>query len=91
MEHQRDRRLAAQPGGLGAVLRDLGDVEGRPSFADLWRDLREVSAEVRPDWDLAKPGLREAWSSGDFSSFHGWSRWTPEQIEAEWARISGSA
>jgi len=24
------------------------------------RDLREVFAEVRPDWDLAKPGLREA-------------------------------
>ena len=28
----------------------------RPSIADLWRDLRAVSAEVRPDWDLGAPG-----------------------------------
>ena len=31
---------------------------GRPSFEDLHRDLREVSREVRQDWDLAAPGLR---------------------------------
>jgi peroxiredoxin len=44
---------------------------GRPSFADLWRDLRAVSAEIRPDWDLSVHGLREAWDSGDRSPFHG--------------------
>ena len=53
---------------------------GRPSFYDLWRDLREVSSEVRPDWDLATPGLREAWESGSYEHFHGWDRRTPEQI-----------
>ncbi|NMO56946.1 redoxin domain-containing protein [Actinoplanes sp. TBRC 11911] len=47
---------------------------GRPSVYDLWRDLREAFAEVRPDWDLAKPGLREAWERGDYSQFHGWDR-----------------
>ena len=47
---------------------------GRPSFADLWRDLREVTAEVRPDWDLAAPGLREAWEARDGSRFHGWDK-----------------
>jgi len=47
---------------------------GRPSFADLWRDLREVTREIRPDWDLATPGLREAWDSGDLSAFHGWGK-----------------
>jgi hypothetical protein len=47
---------------------------GRPSIADLWHDLREASSEVRPDWDLSKPGLREAWSKGDFSQFHGWNK-----------------
>jgi peroxiredoxin len=47
---------------------------GRPSFVDLWRDLREVSAEIRPDWDLSTPGLRERWDAGDFSPFHGWDR-----------------
>ena len=34
---------------------------GRPSFEDLRRDLREVTREIRPDWDLAAPGLRENW------------------------------
>ncbi|MDH2413768.1 redoxin domain-containing protein [Nocardioides sp. CER19] len=52
---------------------------GRPSTADLWRDLRDVTAEVRPDWDLAKPGLREAWDAGDLSSFHGWDKQGPAQ------------
>ena len=49
---------------------------GRPSLFDLWHDLRSVTSEIRPDWDLSAPGLREAWTSGDFSSFHGWSRRT---------------
>ena len=47
---------------------------GRPSVEDLRRDLRAVTAEVRPDWDLAAPGLREAWDAGDLASFHGWNR-----------------
>jgi peroxiredoxin len=47
---------------------------GRPSIDDLWRDLRAASSEIRPDWDLAAPGLREQWDAGDYSSFHGWDR-----------------
>ena len=47
---------------------------GRPSVADLWSDLRAVLADVRRDWDLSTPGLREAWDAGDLSAFHGWSR-----------------
>jgi peroxiredoxin len=47
---------------------------GRPSVVDLWHDLRAVSSEIRPDWDLSKPGLREAWDRGDWSPFHGWSK-----------------
>jgi hypothetical protein len=46
---------------------------GRLSCYDLWRDLRAASSENRPDWDLGQPGLREAWNTGDYSSFHGWS------------------
>ncbi len=34
---------------------------GRPSTADLWRDLREVTRTVRPSWDLAAPSVRENW------------------------------
>lgn len=33
---------------------------GRPSVVDLWHDLRAVTREIRPDWDLSTPGLREA-------------------------------
>jgi len=47
---------------------------GRPSTADLWRDLRAVSQQIRPDWDLSKPGLRAAWDKGDKSAFHGWNK-----------------
>jgi len=45
---------------------------GRPSVDDLWRDLRAASSEVRPDWDLAKPGMRAEWDAGNWSLFHGW-------------------
>src|SRR4051795_7292465 len=55
---------------------------GRPSFYDLWRDLRDVSAMIRPDWDLAAPGLRDAWERGDYSHFHGWNRRTKDEIAA---------
>ena len=47
---------------------------GRPSAVDLWHDLRDVTREVRPDWDIREPRLREAWDAGDRSPFHGWDR-----------------
>jgi hypothetical protein len=47
---------------------------GRPSVEDLRRDLRAVTAEIRPDRDLSTPGLCEAWDAGDLSHFHGWSK-----------------
>jgi peroxiredoxin len=53
---------------------------GRPSVYELWQDLREVSSEIRPDWDLSKPGLREAWEAGDLSHFHGWDKRDPEKL-----------
>jgi hypothetical protein len=43
---------------------------GRPSVEDLRRDLREVTREIRPDWDLAAPGRRENWDAGDHTSHH---------------------
>ena len=45
--------------------------------------------EIRPDWDLSTPGLREAWDAGDLTSFHGWSKWSPERIAAESERVTG--
>jgi peroxiredoxin len=43
---------------------------GRPSTEDLRRDLREVTRELRPDWDLSAPGLRSAWEAGERSGFY---------------------
>jgi peroxiredoxin len=50
---------------------------GRPSVANLHDDLRAVTSEVRPDWDLSTPGLREAWNADDWSHFHGWNKRSP--------------
>lgn len=61
---------------------------GRPSTEDLRQDLRAVTREIRPDWDLSTPGLREAWGAGDLSPFHGWNKWSPERIAAERARVA---
>ena len=49
---------------------------------DLWHDLREVTREIRPDWDLSTPGLREAWDAGDLAPFHGWDKKDPAHPEA---------
>jgi hypothetical protein len=38
----------------------------------LWHDLREVTRQIRPDWDLSTPGLRDAWDAGELSPFHGY-------------------
>ena len=58
---------------------------GRPSFYDLWLDLRAASSEIRPDWDLSTPGLREAWNAGDYSSFHGWNKRAPQSTPSSYS------
>jgi peroxiredoxin len=47
---------------------------GRPGAEDLRRDLRQVTMKIRSDWDLGKPGLREAWDRGDKSAFWPYGR-----------------
>jgi peroxiredoxin len=47
---------------------------GRPSVEDLRQDLRALTREIRPDWDLGVPGLRQAWETGDLAPFHGWDK-----------------
>ena len=37
---------------------------GRPSVEDLWHDLRAVTSEIRPDWDLSTPGPPRALGRG---------------------------
>jgi peroxiredoxin len=42
---------------------------GRPTIAELHRDLREVMRVQRTDFDLSAPGLREAWDRGERRQF----------------------
>ncbi len=42
---------------------------GRPTVAELHRDLREVMRSLRIDFDLGAPGLREAWDRGEREQF----------------------
>jgi peroxiredoxin len=42
---------------------------GRPTVAELHRDLREVMRAHRRDFDLSSPGLREAWDRGKREQF----------------------
>ena len=42
---------------------------GRPTTHELHLDLREVTAEIRPDWRIDTPEMREAWASRDRSQF----------------------
>jgi peroxiredoxin len=50
---------------------------GRPSVEDLRHDLRAVTSEIRPDWDLSAPELRDAWNAGKLAPFHGWDQSAP--------------
>jgi peroxiredoxin len=43
---------------------------GRPSVEELRRDLWQATHEIRPDWDLSAPGLRETWDAGDHAQFY---------------------
>jgi peroxiredoxin len=43
---------------------------GRPTLEELRHDLRTVTQKCRPDWDLAEPGLRDAWSNGEKARFY---------------------
>jgi len=42
---------------------------GRPTIHELHVDLREITAEIRPDYAIDTPELRRQWESGDRSSF----------------------
>lgn len=43
---------------------------GRPTIENLREDLREITMDIRPDWDLATLGMREAWDADEKANFY---------------------
>jgi peroxiredoxin len=41
----------------------------RPTPEEIRQDFRAIAAKIRPDWDLATPGLREKWDAGERGDF----------------------
>ena len=48
----------------------LAPIWAKLNDEDLRRDLREVTREIRPDWDLSAPGPRAARDAGDHARHH---------------------
>lgn len=42
---------------------------GRPTPEELRQDFRDISREIRPDWDLSTDGLKEKWERGEREAF----------------------
>lgn len=43
---------------------------GRPTVEELRMDLRALLVKCRPDWDISRPELREAWAKGEKNRFY---------------------
>jgi peroxiredoxin len=43
---------------------------GRPSTSELHAELRELTRDIRRDWDPTDPELRRRWDAGDKSAFY---------------------
>lgn len=42
---------------------------GRPTPEEIRQDFRAITRKIRPDWDLAAPGLRDKWEAGEVVRF----------------------
>jgi len=55
---------------------------GRPTVEELRLDLRAVLQKCRPDWDITRPELKEAWARGEKTGFYPYGK-SYAQIFAE--------
>lgn len=58
---------------------------GRPSNGELHHELRGLTRELRPDWDLSDSELKQAWERGDKSKFYPYGSKSMEQTLKEMA------
>ncbi len=58
---------------------------GRPSVAELHAELRDLTRNIRPDWDLSDPALKKRWAAGDKAPFYPYGVKSMEQTLLEMA------
>ena len=59
---------------------------GRPSTAELHADLREVTRQIRPDWKIDTPEMRQKWEAGEKDGFYPYGKsW--EQVFIQMAGV----
>lgn len=58
---------------------------GRQSVAELHGELRALTREIRPDWDLRDPQVRERWKRGEKKAFYPYGVKSMEQVLREMA------
>lgn len=59
---------------------------GRPSTAELHADLRDVTRQVRPDWKIDTPEMRQKWEAGEKDGFYPYGKsW--EQVFIQMAGV----
>jgi peroxiredoxin len=58
---------------------------GRPSVYEVHQELRELTREIRADWDLSDPQLKRKWDAGDKSAFYPYGVKSMEQVLREMA------
>jgi peroxiredoxin len=58
---------------------------GRPSIGELYSELRELTRDIRPDWDLSKPDLKRQWDAGDKRAFYPYGQKSMDQMMKEMA------
>lgn len=58
---------------------------GRPSLSELHGELRDLTRELRRDWDLSNPDLKRQWEAGEKRSFYPYGQKSMEQTLKEMA------
>jgi peroxiredoxin len=58
---------------------------GRPSTGELYAELRDLTREIRPDWDLSRADLKRQWDAGDKHALYPYGHKSMDQMMKEMA------
>jgi hypothetical protein len=58
---------------------------GRPSMGELYAELRDLTRDIRPDWDLSRADLKNQWDAGDKHAFYPYGHKSMDEMMKEMA------